>query len=98
MKASSSRKRKTRQPRKAYTRAPAPSTARDLGWDGRRNVTMRELCLMAGVGYDQLRKDRLVHGLLGDPLPKVKGVRQRQWHATPAKHYLRLKNPAALNF
>lgn len=83
--------------RRSYTRI-ASMTARQIGWDGARNVTLRELCLLAGVGYDQLRKDRVEHGLLKEPLPKVKGVRQPIWTAAAVKRYLRLKNPAALSF
>jgi len=83
--------------RKRYTRTVA-MTARQCGWDGVRNVTLRELCLLAGVGYDQLRLDRVEHGLLGEPLPKKSGVRTPIWGATAAKRYLRNKNPEALDF
>ncbi len=84
--------------RKAYTRAPAPVTAREIGWNGTRAVTMAELCRMAGVGYDQLRKDRVLYRLLGEPLPKVPGVRTPRWSGVAARRYLKVKNPAALNF
>lgn len=91
-------KSRARRPRKAYTRAPAAVTARDIGWNGARDVTMAELCRMAGVGYCQLRKDRVEHGLLAAPLPKKPGVRTPIWSASAVRRYLRVKNPAALNF
>jgi hypothetical protein len=81
-----------------YERSAPAITARQIGWDGVRAVTMKELCQMAGVGYYQLRLDRVQHSLLEAPLSKPKGVRQLIWSAAAAKRYLRQKNPAALKF